>query len=79
MIKLGVIFVPGTLQLTKKDVAYRANAANIEMFVCVNDEYVLTQVENALPDASCIKYRAMVGGGKREGWADFNEVISTFP
>ena len=79
LIKLGVIFVPGTLQLTKKDVAYRANAANIEMFVCVNDEYVLTQVENALPEASCIKYRAMVGGGKREGWADFNEVISTFP
>ena len=79
LIKLGVIFVPGTLQLTKKDVAYRANAANIEMFVCVNDEYVLTQVENALPEAPCIKYRAMVGGGTREGWADFNEVISNFP
>ena len=79
LIKLGVIFVPGTLQLTKKDVAYRANAANIEMFVCVNDEYVLTQVENALPEAPCIKHLAMVGGGTREGWADFNEVISTFP
>ena len=79
LIKLGVIFVPGTLQLTKKDIAYRANAANIEMFVCVNDEYVLAQVENALPEAPCIKYKAMVGGGTREGWADFNEVISTFP
>ena len=79
LIKLGVIFVPGTLQLTKKDVAYRANVANIEMFVCVNDEYVLTQVENALPEAPCIKHLAMVGGGTREGWADFNEVISTFP
>ena len=79
LIKLGVIFVPGTLQLTKKDVAYRANVANIEMFVCVNDEYVLTQVENALPEAPCIKHLAMVGGGTREGWADFNEVISNFP
>ncbi len=79
LIKLGVIFVPGTLQLTKKDVAYRANAANIEMFVCVNDEYVLAQVENALPEAPCIKHRAMVGGGTREGWTDLNEVISTFP
>jgi len=79
LIKLGVIFVPGTLQLTKKDVAYRANAANIEMFVCVNDEYVLTQVENALPEATCIKHLAMVGGGTRDGWADFNEVISNFP
>lgn len=79
LIKLGVIFVPGTLQLTKKDVAYRANAANIEMFVCVNDEYVLTQVENALPEAPCIKHRAMVGGGTREGWIDLNEAISAFP
>ncbi len=79
LIKLGVIFVPGTLQLTKKDVAYRANAANIELFVCVNDEYVLTQVENALPEAPCIKYRAMVGGGTREGWTDLNEAISAFP
>ena len=79
LIKLGVIFVPGTLQLTKKDVAYRANAANIEMFVCVNDEYVLAQVENALPEAPCIKHRAMVGGGTREGWTNLNEVISTFP
>jgi len=79
LIKLGVIFVPGTLQLTKKDVAYRANAANIELFVCVNDEYVLTQVENALPEAPCIKHRAMVGGGSRDGWTDLNQVISTFP
>ena len=79
LIKLGVIFVPGTLQLTKKDVAYRANAANIELFVCVNDEYVLTQVENALPEAPCIKHLAMVGGGTREGWTDLNQVISTFP
>lgn len=79
LIKLGVIFVPGTLQLTKKDVAYRANAANIELFVCVNDEYVLTQVESALPEAPCIKHLAMVGGGTREGWTDLNQVISTFP
>ena len=79
LIKLGVIFVPGTLQLTKKDVAYRANAANIELFVCVNDEYVLTQVENALPEAPCIKHLAMVGGGSREGWTDLNQAISAFP
>lgn len=79
LIKLGVIFVPGTLQLTKKDVAYRANAANIEMFVCVDDDYVLTQVENALSDAPCIKHRAVAGGGAREGWTDFNQAISRFP
>ena len=41
LMKLGVIIVPGTLQLTKKDIAYRANAANIKAFVCVDDAYVM--------------------------------------
>ena len=79
LIKLGIIFVPGTLQLTKKDVAYRANAANIEMFLCVNDEYVLSQVEAARAEAPCIKHIAMVGGEDRDGWINFNEVIKSFP
>lgn len=79
LIKLGVIFIPGTLQLTKKDVAYRANAANVSMFVCVNDDYVLSQVEAARPEAPCIKNVAVVGGAKRDGWADFNAEIAKFP
>ena len=40
LMKLGVIFIPATLQLTKKDIAYRANAAGVEMIVCINDSYV---------------------------------------
>ena len=44
--KLGVIIVPGTLQLTKKDIAYRANAANIKAFICVDDAYVIEQMES---------------------------------
>lgn len=73
LIKLGVIFIPGTLQLTKKDIAYRANAAGVEMFVCVNDEYVLNQVELAMSEMKCVKNLAIVGNIKKEGWIDFNE------
>ncbi len=76
LIKLGVIFIPGTLQLTKKDIAYRANAANIEMFVCVNDSYVVEQVEKALPEMLCVKSIGLVGDTDREGWFNFNRELS---
>lgn len=72
LIKLGAVVVPGTLQLTKKDIAYRANAANIEMFVCVNDAYVCEQMELAKKEADCIKHVAIVGDVEKDGWVSFN-------
>ena len=60
LIKLGVIVIPGTLQLTKKDIAHRANAAGVKMFVCVDDEYVMQQMELAAPEMPGVKYRAVV-------------------
>lgn len=78
LIKLGAIVVPGTLQLTKKDIAYRANAANIEMFVCINDDYVVQQMELAKAEAPCIKHIALVGNTEREGWINFNEELMQY-
>ena len=78
LIKLGAIVVPGTLQLTKKDIAYRANAANIEMFVCINDDYVVQQMELAREQAPCIKHIALVGDNEREGWINFNKELMEY-
>lgn len=75
LIKLGAIVVPGTLQLTKKDIAYRANAANIEMFVCLNDAYVIEQMELARAEAPCVKHVALVDNTEREGWINFNKEL----
>ncbi len=72
--KLGAIIIPASLQLTKKDVAYRANSANVKMVVCVDDEYVCTQVEEALPTSPTIEERIVVAGG-REGWTSFDELL----
>ncbi len=68
--KLGAILIPGSLQLTKKDIAYRANAAGISAVVCVNDPFVIEQVELAQPEAETLKYKLLVGE-TREGWLDF--------
>ena len=76
--KIGAILIPGTLQLTKKDIVYRANAAKINAVVCVNDDFVISQVEQSLADAPSIEHKIMVAE-KREGWLYFEEEIMKFP
>lgn len=74
--KIGAILIPGSLQLTKKDIAYRANAANICTIICVNDDFVLEQVEKAMPESPTLKNRITIE--KRNGWLNFSEEIANF-
>lgn len=76
--KIGAVLIPGTLQLTKKDIIYRANAAKISAFVCVNDDFVISQVEQSLPETPTVKHKILVAE-KRDGWLDFEEEIARFP
>ena len=73
LMKLGVIFIPATLQLTKKDIVYRANSAGVGMIIAVDDEYVISQVELAKPEMPGVTRFALVDNVKREGWIDFDE------
>ncbi|NBI31338.1 AMP-binding protein [Enterorhabdus sp. P55] len=73
--KLGAVIIPATLQLTKKDVAYRVNSADVKAIVAVNDEYVCTQVEAALPECPSLLEKFIVDGS-REGWVDFDDLIA---
>ena len=72
--KIGATVIPASLQLTKKDIVYRANGANVKMMVCVDDAYVVEQVELARPDAPTLKNTIIVAG-EREGWLSFDELI----
>ena len=76
--KLGATIIPASLQLTKKDVAYRANSADVKAVVCVDDDYVCGQVEAALPDAPTIQEKILVAG-HRDGWLDFDELLAAQP
>ncbi len=73
--KIGAILIPGSLQLTKKDVAYRANAAGISAVVCVDDPFVIEQVELAQPEAETLEHKILVGE-PREGWLSFHDGIA---
>ena len=74
--KLGAILIPASLQLTKKDIIYRVDSAGVEMIVCVHDDYVIDQMQQALPECPTIRNR-VVAAGTREGWANFDELLGS--
>ncbi len=72
--KLGATLIPGSLQLTTKDIIYRANNASVKLIVCVNDDYVCEQTEGALEESPTITQRIVVAG-QRDGWLSFDELL----
>jgi len=75
--KLGAVLIPASMQLTSKDTIYRANSAKVKAVICVNDDFVITQMEQALPECPTIEFKIMTPG-EREGWLVFNEALPQF-
>lgn len=72
--KLGAITIPATHLLTSKDIVYRANAADIKMIVCVNEEEVLGHIDDAQTKSPSLQTKAVICGN-REGWLDFSKLV----
>ena len=75
--KLGAILIPGSLQLTKKDIVYRGNSASVQTIVCVNDPFVIEQIETAECDVPSLQNKVMVVD-HREGWFTLNDELERF-
>ncbi|MCL2085083.1 MAG: AMP-binding protein, partial [Oscillospiraceae bacterium] len=76
--KLGAVIVPASLQLTAKDIAYRVKAAGAKMLICVHDEFVLSQAEQAEASFESPVTRMTVAGG-REGWLSYEDETAKQP
>lgn len=72
--KIGAILIPASLQLTSKDISYRAHNVSIKTLICVDDEYVCSQAEGAMEDSPSIHSHIIVGG-EREGWISFDAIV----
>lgn len=68
--KIGAILIPGSVQLTQKDIAYRVGAADIKAIIAIDDEGVAGQVESGLSDYPHVKKYIL---GNRPGWVNFTE------
>lgn len=73
--KIGAIAIPATHLLTKKDIIYRNNAADIKAIICVPDGEVLKHVDDAVSESPTLKYRIVCGGVAPSGWLDFCQGI----
>ena len=73
--KLGAVVIPATHLLTKKDIAYRCNAADIKMIVAAGEEVITKHIIDAMPDSPTVKHLVSVGPEIAEGFEDFHQGI----
>ena len=72
--KIGAIVIPATHMLTKKDIIYRNTRASVKAIICVDDAYVTSQIQLAMPESPTVKaYITVTDHGKPipEGFRDW--------
>ena len=77
--KLGATVVPATHLLTKKDIVYRCNAADIKMIVCAGETVITQQILDAQPDCPTLKHIVSVGPEVPEGFENFHQGLANAP
>ena len=70
--KIGAIGIPATHLLTKKDIVYRDNAADVKMIVCVNEPEVIKHINDSVEESLTLKHRVVLGNAI-PGWISFDE------
>ncbi len=73
--KLGAVGIPATHLLTKKDIVYRANAADIKMVISVGEPAVTQSIRDVLPESPTIQTLVSTGPQIPEGFHDFHKGI----
>jgi len=76
LMKIGAICIPGTYQLTAKDLEYRCNIADVKLLVTVDDAALLDVVAAARPQCGSLERIAVLGeAGKGLGYIDLHAEI----
>ncbi|PNI21071.1 ACSM4 isoform 2 [Pan troglodytes] len=72
-IRTGIIFMPGTIQLTAKDILYRLRASKAKCIVA--SEEVAPAVESIVLECPDLKTKLLVSPQSRNGWLSFQELF----
>lgn len=73
--KIGAVIIPATHLLTKKDIIYRNNAADIKAIIAVGDELITNHINDALSESPSISKLISIGPFFPEGWENYQEGI----
>ena len=87
LMRLGAIFIPATVQLTRKDIVYRCKAASVRVIVTITEPDITEALHDALPDCPDVRSVCFVRSDPKAAalepavqwsgeWIDLNERIS---
>ena len=86
--KLAAVVIPATHMLTKHDIVYRNTRASVKAIICVDDPYVMSQVEAAMPESPTVEILVKVGDAQTKSpchadnscnWHDWHDEIAAAP
>jgi len=72
-IRIGAVVMPGTNQLTARDIAYRVNAADATVAITSADG--AEKIDAIDTDMPSLRTRIAWGASGREGWHDFDALL----
>lgn len=73
MIKAGVIAVPGTTQLTEKDIKYRLGASHIKCVISDSENaHKFDEARKDFPELNAL----IIVDGERAGWQNYEKLLS---
>jgi acetyl-CoA synthetase len=73
VIRIGAIAMPGTNQLTSKDIAYRITSA--DAVAAITDATGAQKIDAITEPLGSLEHRIVWNAGGRDGWADFDALI----
>ena len=77
--KLGAVVIPATHMLTKKDIIYRNRRASVKAIICVDDEYVTSQIMLAKDESPTVSQYICIGKNIPAGCHDYLAEIGQVP
>ncbi|XP_046289051.1 acyl-coenzyme A synthetase ACSM1, mitochondrial isoform X1 [Marmota monax] len=72
-IRTGIVFIPGTTQLTAKDIMYRLQASKAKAIVTIDT--LAPMVDSVASECPTLRTKLLVSDHNREGWLDFRSLI----
>jgi len=76
--KIGAVAIPGSYQLTQKDLEYRLEAAHVRMLVTVSDDEIVHTAAACLPKFEQVHTFATVGADELPGAVNYRKVIGGY-
>ncbi|XP_061456369.1 acyl-coenzyme A synthetase ACSM5, mitochondrial-like isoform X1 [Rhineura floridana] len=75
--RTGIVIIPGTPQLTAKDISYRLHASKAKCIV-VSDA-LAPAVDSVVPECKFLKTKLLVSDSGRDGWLNFKDLLQAAP